>query len=61
MEKENKLSYDEALQRAETIIAQLEQSEALSMEQYKKTAAEATALLKHCKSLLTEMHEDMTV
>ena len=55
------MTYDEAIKRAETIIAQLEQSEALSMEQYKKAAAEATALLKHCKSLLTEMHEDMTV
>ena len=55
------MTYDEAIIRAETIIAQLEQSDALSMEQYKKAAAEATALLKHCKSLLTEMDKDMTV
>ena len=61
MEKANKPTYDEAIQRAETIIAQLEQSEALSMDDYKRLANEATAILKHCKSLLTEMDKDMTV
>ncbi len=55
------ITYDESIQKAEAIIAQLEQSEALSMEEYKRQAAEATALLKHCKSLLTEMHKDVTV
>ena len=43
------MTYDEAIQRAETIIAQLEQSEAISMEEYKRLASEATALLKQCK------------
>ena len=43
------MTYDEAIQRAETIIAQLEQSEAISMEDYKRLASEATALLKQCK------------
>ena len=61
MEKENKLTYDEAIQRAESIIAHLEQAEALSMDEYKRLAAEATELLKQCKSLLAEMHEDMSV
>ena len=55
------MSYDEKIKRAEQIIAQLESAEALSMEAYKKAAAEATALLKECRSLLAEMHEDMTV
>ena len=55
------MTYDEKIQRAEQIIAQLEQSEAMSMDAYKKAAAEATALLKQCQSLLTEMHEDITV
>ena len=55
------MTYDESIQKAETIIAQLEQAEAISMEEYKRMAAEATALLKHCKSLLAEMHEDMSV
>ena len=40
---------------------QLEQSEALSLEEYKSKAAEATALLKQCQSFLAKMHEDMTV
>jgi len=55
------MTYDEKIQRAEQIIAQLESAEALSMDDYKKAAAEATALLKECRSLLAEMHEDMTV
>ena len=55
------MSYDEKIKRAEQIIAQLEASDAISMEAYKKAAAEATALLKECRSLLAEMHEDMAV
>lgn len=55
------MTYDEKIQRAEQIIAQLESAEALSMDDYKKAAAEATALLKECRSLLAEMHEDMTI
>lgn len=58
------MSYDEAIQRAEEIIAQLEQAEALSMDEYKRLATEATALLKECKAqilLLAEMNEDVAV
>lgn len=44
------MTYDEAIKRAESIIADLESAEAISMEAYKKAAAEATALLKYCKS-----------
>lgn len=44
------MTYDEKIKRAEEIIAQLEAAEAISMEAYKKAAAEATALLKYCKS-----------
>jgi exodeoxyribonuclease VII small subunit len=43
------MTYDENIKRAEAIIAQLEASEALSMEEYKRLASEATALLKECK------------
>jgi exodeoxyribonuclease VII small subunit len=60
MEKDNKLTYDEALQKAEAIIAQLEQSEAISMDAYKKAAAEATALLKYCKSEIEGMQKDLS-
>ena len=55
------MNYDENIKRAEAIIAQLESAEAISMEEYQRLAAEATALLKQCKSLLAEMHEDMTI
>ena len=55
------MNYDETIKRAEEIITQLEQAEALSMDEYKNKAAEATLLLKQCKSLLTEMHKDVTV
>ncbi|MBR4704519.1 MAG: exodeoxyribonuclease VII small subunit [Paludibacteraceae bacterium] len=58
------MTYDEAIRRAEEIIAQLEQAEALSMDEYKRLAAEATALLKECKAqilLLAEMNEDVAV
>ncbi len=55
------MTYDESIQRAEAIIAQLEQSEALSMDEYKRLASEATALLKQCKSLLAEMDKDVAV
>lgn len=55
------MNYDESIQKAEAIIAQLEQSEALSLEEYKRLASEATRLLKQCQSLLTEMHEDISV
>jgi len=55
------MGYDEAIKKAEEIISQLEQAEALSMDEYKRLAAQATALLKQCKSLLAEMHEDMSV
>lgn len=61
MEKDNNLTYDEALQRAEEIVTRLEEAEALSMDEYKRLAGEAKALLQQCKSLLAKMNEDVTV
>lgn len=46
------MTYDEKIKKAEAIIAQLEQAEAISMEEYKRLANEATALLKACKEEL---------
>ena len=43
------MTYDEAIQRAETLIAQLESAEALSLDAYRKQAAEITKLLQFCK------------
>ena len=55
------MGYDEAIKKAEALIAKLEQSDAISMDEYKRVAKEATTLLQHCKSLLTEMNKDMSV
>ena len=54
MAKENKqnLSYDEAMARVETIVKQLEQSEAFSMEEYRTLAVEAKDLLALCRRQL---------
>ena len=46
------MGYDESIKKAEEIIAQLEQADALSMDEYKRLAAEATALLKQCKAYI---------
>ena len=46
------MTYDEKINKAEQIIAQLEQADAISMDEYKKMAAEATALLSECKGEL---------
>ena len=57
MEKAN--NYDEALQRAEAIIAQLEQAEAISVTEYKRLAAEATALLRQCKAEIDGIEKEL--
>ena len=54
------MTYDEKMAKAEAIIQQLESAEALSMEAYKKAAAEATALLKSCKSDIEGMQKDLS-
>ena len=56
MAKENKqqtatslnsqLTYDQAMARVETIVQQLEQSEAISLSEYKQLAEEARQLLQ---------------
>ncbi len=55
------MTYDESIQKAEAIIAQLEQAEAISMDEYKRMAAEATALLKQCKAQILEMEQELSV
>ena len=52
------MGYDEKIKKAEEIIVQLEQSEAISMEQYKKLADEATSLLQQCKDELYAVTAD---
>ena len=50
------MNYDEAIQRAETIIAQLESSQAISMEEFNRRAEEVTQLLDFCKKSLQESY-----
>lgn len=52
------MTFDESIKRAEEIIAQLEQAEALSMDEYKRLAAEATALLQQCKAEISKLKFD---
>lgn len=58
MEKENK-TYDQAIQRIEQIVNQLEQSTALSMEAYQTLAKEAKQLLTYCQKQLTDWENKM--
>ena len=52
------MTYDESIQKAETLIEQLEQADAISMEAYKKLAAEATSLLNQCKAEITAFDQN---
>lgn len=49
------MNYDETIQKAEAIVKELEQSEAISMEVYKQKAAEVKRLLDLCEQQLTDM------
>ena len=53
------LSYDESLKRVEEIVSYLEGAEAISMEEYKKLAGEATSLLNRCKQELDGLVEQV--
>ena len=55
------MGYDEKIKKAEAIIAQLEQSEAISMDEYKKLAAEATSLLNDCKAHIDGLAKELTI
>lgn len=55
------MTYDEAIKRAETIIAQLEQADALGMDEYKRKAAEAAALLRQCKDEIEGIAKELQV
>ena len=58
MEKENK-TYDQAIQRIEQIVNQLEQSTALSMEAYQALEKEAKQLLTFCQDQLMDWEKKM--
>ena len=59
MAMEKQLSYDEALKRVDTIVSQLEQSEAISVDAYKQLADEATRLLDYCRKEIEKLATDV--
>lgn len=54
------MTFDESITRAEQIINRLEQSEALSLSEYKKAATEATELLKNCRKELLQLEKELS-
>lgn len=58
---ENSLSYDQAMSRVEAIVQQLEQSEALSLQDYRLLAEEARGLLAFCRNEIEVLREGFEV
>lgn len=52
-------SYDEAIKRIQQIVSELEQSQALSMDDYQTKAKEAKQLLIFCQKQLTDWEQKM--
>lgn len=61
MEKENSMSYDEAIAKIEAIVRELEGAEALSVTAYKEKAEQAKQLLDYCESCLKELDKDLSI
>lgn len=53
------MNYDEALQRLQAIVSELETDEAISLETYKKLAAEAREMLTFCRAQLTSIEGEL--
>ena len=53
------MTYDEAIKRLESIVKELESSQALSMDVYQAKAKEAKDLLAFCQKQLTDWEEKM--
>ena len=51
------LTYDKAIARVQAIVQELEQTEALSVSEYKQKAQEAQQLLRFCESQLRDMEQ----
>lgn len=51
------MTYDEAIKQIETIVQELEAAQALSMDSYRKRAAEAKQLLAFCQKQLSDWEE----
>ena len=53
------MTYDEAINRLQTIVSSLESNEAISIDEYKKKATEAKQLLDFCRKQLTQIEEEI--
>lgn len=53
------LTYDQAMARVEAIVQQLEQSEALSLQEYRLLAEEARGLLAFCRKEIETLREGL--
>ncbi len=53
------MTYDEAIQKLDTIIATMETDEALSMEEYKAKAKEAKELIDFCQKQLLSIEKEL--
>ena len=53
------MTYDEALQKTETIVSELERAEAMPMSEYRKKADEAKQLLDFCEKELNGSLRDV--
>lgn len=53
------MTYDEAIKRLESIVQELEDSQALSMDAYQTKAKEAKELIAFCQKQLTGCEEKM--
>ena len=54
------MTYDEATYKIEAILSELEQAEALPMEEYQKRAKEAKELIHFCQQQLTNWEEKIS-
>ena len=54
------MSYDESLERLRAIVAQLESDQAISLDEYRRLATEAHALLAACRTQLTSIEQELT-
>ena len=58
--KNSQLTYDQAMARVETVVQQLEQSEAISLSEYKQLAEEARQLLDFCHNEVEKISKEFT-
>lgn len=54
------MTYNEAIKRLEQIVQLMENSEAMSIDEYRRSAAEAKQLIDFCQKQLTGMEKEMT-